>query len=183
MKSIILSALLIFGITEAASAYEIGENSAEDWIFNNGGEFGGAQGTVCIVKNGSLSGGPALYIEGNFGGGGIYAGVTKQIKDIPVFKVLRIRIKTSDMDRLTLRIQDGTKQVHQYQLSLKDTDEWQEIILKNDGKSKHNSFGGAKDGKWHDPVTGISFIVSKSNLFEGLNSGSIMISGFEFMDK
>ncbi len=90
-------------------------------------------------------------------------------------KALSMWVKNPGSDRFSMRLIDGTGQCHQIVLLTKTTDEWQKIVFpveeffaklgKSDavpGVAKYESWGGAKDGKWHQPGTAIYLLLGKT---------------------
>ena len=141
------------------------------WAYSNGKEFPGAQGNMAIVKAPDTASGFAAYLEGAFGKGGGYVAFGRKLAKPLPFKRLSFKIKTQDYDSVKLRLVDGSGQIHQQTIDLKDDEDWQDINVEKASGKGYVFWGGAKDAKWHDPLTGITLMLSKNSLKPGLKVG------------
>ncbi|HBC89596.1 MAG TPA: hypothetical protein DCZ94_21880 [Lentisphaeria bacterium] len=131
------------------------------WLFDNGQEFPGATGKLSIDKTEK----DALKLEGDFTKGGLYVEAKSQLKDFDLSE-LSFDVKYPNASAICVRIGDKSGQCHQINLKLKESSDWQKIDLKaayivekNAQIVKYESWGGAGDGKWHGPATGLSFVI------------------------
>ncbi|MFD0715926.1 chitinase N-terminal domain-containing protein [Paenibacillus sp. GCM10027626] len=150
------------------------ESEEEVWNFGLGSEFPGAQGAyerdASAPRAGTFSG----KLHGDFSAGGKYVSVGKKFLPLDMRK-LEFWLKSADASAVALRVIDSTGQVHQRKIALANAN-WQKIEIStfNIG-TNYLHFGGANDGKWHGPATGISFLLEKSSLIGGKTSGDAWI--------
>ncbi|MGI2296863.1 S-layer homology domain-containing protein [Paenibacillus sp. GXUN7292] len=155
------------------------DHSIDLWELGFGMEFPGANGQfirdASEVKSGTYSG----KIAADFKNGGKYISLGRELPSVTL-KKLEFWVKTSDMNWISLRIKDGTGQVHQQKIPLIPNGEWSKIeLLKFNGGKDYFSFGGAQDKIWHDPVQRIEFLVEQSSFVNGKQSGDIWIDQVE----
>jgi len=155
------------------------EQSIDLWELNFGMEFPGANGKFSRDTSEVKSGTNSAKIEADFSHGGKYISLGRDLPPVSM-KKMEFWVKTSDMKWLSLRIKDGSGQVHQQKIPLTANGEWSKVeLLKfNDGKD-YFSFGGPQDKKWHDPVQRIEFLVEQSSLVNGQQSGIVWIDQVE----
>ena len=150
--------------------------SADGWTFNIGKEFKGAQGNFAVLEGLGPDSGGVAYLEGAFGKGGAYVAIDRKLETAIPFKTLKFKLKSFDLESVTIRLTDSTGQVHQQVLSLKNSSDWQMVEVKSYKGSGYVSWGGAKDGKWHDPLCGVSLLLEHSGLKDGAHSGKALFS-------
>ena len=148
------------------------KGSADGWTFYNGKEFPGAQGSFAIVEDSVFS----ARLEGAFAGGGAYVSINKGLVHPLPFKVLKLKVKTSDYSSLTFRLIDGSDQVHQQSVPLKADGEWQTVVLKDFKGGAYCKWGGANDGNWHDPLKGVNLLLERRALKDDALSGTAFFS-------
>lgn len=171
--------LCCIAAAEDISIGNFANGSADAWTLSLGKEFPpGAQGSFAIIETNSSAGAYAAYLEGSFANGGVYVSISKSLVTTLPFKSLRFKIKSSDYEAITIRLTDGSGQVHQQVINLnKDSSDWQDITIKDYKGTKRNTcWGGAKDGKWHDPLKAVSFLLENSALNDDLKSGRALFS-------
>lgn len=143
--------------------------------FNHGAEFPGAVGALTVEESTKFGDRPALKLHGDFTGGGAYVQAGKKLADVDV-RDLILTVRNPGADRFTLRLGDKSGQTHQIVVKTDATDDWQAIVLPlekffaNRGKAdavasiaKYESWGGAKDGNWHGPATGLYLLLGKTD--------------------
>lgn len=145
------------------------------WSFNNGQEFGGgAKGGLAEDGASKREGKPSLKLEGDFSKAGMYVQAGKQFPKTEIAAV-SMWVRNPGSDRFTMRLIDGSGQCHQLALVTDTSDEWQKIEFPIEeffakrgqsdaipGVAKYESWGGAKDGKWHQPATAIYLLLGKT---------------------
>ncbi|GBG06267.1 hypothetical protein PAT3040_00784 [Paenibacillus agaridevorans] len=149
------------------------------WELAFGMEFPGANGEFirdsAQVKSGVYSG----KLSGDFSNGGKYLSLGRDLPSIAL-KKLEFWAKTSDAQWVTLRIKDGSGQVHQQKVTLTPNGQWAKVeVLKFNGGRDYFSFGGANDQKWHDPVQRVEVLMEQSSFVNGKLSGDIWIDQVE----
>ncbi len=72
---------------------------------------------------------------------------------------LRIDVRSSRSQRLTFRLVDDSGQTHQYKTKISGTGDWETVRISLTRKLEH--WGGAKDGKIHFPIKGLTLSVPK----------------------
>ena len=175
-----LLALLAIQLAHAAPVPLIdAAKPAEGWTFNNGQEFPGATGKLEAMEGG-------LRLIGDFTGGGGYVQAQRSIADIDV-RVLSFDVRAEGSEEFTLRIGDGSEQCHQIVLKIDPAKSWQPVNLplenffRDRGTAgaltniaRYESWGGAKDGKWHGPAKYVCFLLG--------NGGANKVRTLEFRD-
>jgi hypothetical protein len=185
MKIVLL--LIIAGLTSGvlpintALGGDTLEFCGKKWGFNVGADFPGAQGTLAVLPEKGPKGQAAILLEGAFGSGGRYVMMESELPSKTAVKVVRFKLKTKNLTHLIFRFTDGSGQIHQRKVALKDTDEWQDVSV-NIKNSKHMAaWGGAKDGKWHDPLKKIAIMLNSTLMSSG-TLGKILIADMEFLN-
>lgn len=159
------------------------------WKFDNGREFPGATGSLTADPDVKHNGRPSLRLVGDFTKGGGYVQAGRAIDKIDV-RELTLWVRNPDADRFTLRLTDASGQTHQLVLTTERGRDWQKVVLPLErffarrgqadavtGVAKYESWGGAKDGRWHGPATGLYVLVSNagSNAVRTLWLGDVTI--------
>ncbi|WAC19922.1 hypothetical protein OVA24_00835 [Luteolibacter sp. SL250] len=148
---------------------------SKGWSFNNGQEFGGgAKGGLEIDASAPRDGKPSLKLSADFTKAGMYVQAGKQFPKTAISGV-SMWVKNPGSDRFTMRLIDGSGQCHQLALVTDASDGWQKIEFpigeffakrgQSDaipGVAKYESWGGAKDGKWHQPASAIYLLLGKT---------------------
>lgn len=189
--ALLLSATAAFpAATEEVSLID-SENPIQGWSFGNGPEFPGATGALVPDNSVEPQRRPAFRLEGDFTGGGNYVQLGRNTPAVAP-DTLSFWLKTTGQtDTLTLRVIDGTGQCHQINLRVEKTDRWQHVVFpiaryfEKAGTSsavdivtRYEGWGGAKDGKWHDPVKSIYLLCGRHSFGETLK-GSFLFSGMK----
>lgn len=143
------------------------------WKFNNGQEFPGATGSLTVDQDVRRENRPSLKLVGDFTKGGMYVQAGRKVDRVDV-REIAAWVRNPGSDRFTLRLTDGSGQAHQFSVRTEPGDGWQRVVLPIDhfferrgradaptGVAKYDYWGGAKDGQWHGPATGIYFITGK----------------------
>lgn len=123
-----------------------------DWHFTNGLEFKGARGSLTVSPETAAGHPPALTLQADFSHGGAYVAAVKNLQDldIPDFKAVHLRLRTTDVPFLGVQMVDGTGQTHQQKrIPLKRDGAWHDLVLDPDKIAGGEHWGGANDGKWH----------------------------------
>lgn len=164
-------------------------NVKKNWTFGNGPEFPGAKGGLEVDNSVAPQRRPALRLDGNFTGGGNYVqtGLKFPAKDI---ESLSFWIKApKNKNHITMRLIDGTGQCHQINYKINPDGNWQQVnfpvekYFEKAGSSssveavvRYEGWGGAKDGKWHNPAKALYLLCGRGDFGEE-KKGSIFISG------
>lgn len=136
---------------------------------------------ACAVT--TLDGKPCLLLESFFNHLdplGACSHVTCRIPGAGLkFKEVRVEVWSDTNRRLAVRFTDATRQTHQYRFTIAKKGEWQTLVCRFDTKS-HNSmvniWGGAKDKKWHDPITELTLVADNNDtLWPGSNKRLVRI--------
>ncbi|MCU6707815.1 glycosyl hydrolase [Paenibacillus sp. J5C_2022] len=155
------------------------ENTFDLWELAFGMEFPGANGDFIRDSAEVISGVYSGKLSGDFSNGGKYLSLGSNLPPVSM-KKLEFWTKTSDAQWVTLRIKDGSGQVHQQKVPLTPNGQWSKVeILKFNGGKGYFSFGGANDQKWHDPVQRVEVLMDQSSFVSGKLSGDIWIDQVE----
>lgn len=144
-----------------------GEHGVNGWGFVAGEEFPGAKGGIDAEKTGAKAGKGCLRLDADFSGGGSYVATHLKIEDPGVdTRELRVWIKRRQVGAVRVRLIDGSGQCHQARnfLDLNNEDAWQEALIQIPAVIGGEHWGGANDGKWHEPLKGISFMLGKDRV-------------------
>ncbi len=196
LVSVLLAVLLpAVRPSSAATAAGGGENARIDpadpatgWSFGNGPEFPGARGGMAVDKAADPQGRPVLRLDADFSGGGNYVQLGRDLPAVtPETLALRVRAPRG-AGTLTLRLVDGTGQCHQFVLRIEPHGEWQQVVFpvarcfEKAGTSaaieivrRHESWGGAGDGRWHDPAKGL-YILAGRHCFGEAKRGALLVA-------
>jgi hypothetical protein len=165
------------------------KDPAAGWKFDNGREFPGATGGLTADPGVTHNGRPSLKLVGDFTKGGGYVQAGRAIDKLDV-RELVLWVRNPDADRFTLRLTDGSGQTHQLVLKTEPGPDWQKIVLPVErffarrGQAdavttvaKYESWGGAKDGRWHGPATGLYVLLTNggSNAVRTLWLGDVTV--------
>jgi hypothetical protein len=145
------------------------------WTFDNGREFPGAVGSLAIDPETMRDGKPALKLVGDFTKGGNYVQAGRKIDDVDI-RDIDLWIKSPVGNSFTLRLSDGSGQTHQIVVKAEPSPNWQRIVLPLDrffakrGQAdavtsvvRYESWGGAKDGRWHGPAKAIYLLLGRTD--------------------
>jgi len=144
-----------------------------DWKFNNGQEFPGATGSLEIDPDAKRQDHESLRLVGDFTKGGQYVEAGRKIDKVDI-RELVMWVRNPDSDHLSLRINDASGQTHQIAIKTEPSAEWQRVTLPLEqffahrgeaeavpNIAKYESWGGAKDGKWHGPATALYMLLGR----------------------
>jgi hypothetical protein len=143
------------------------------WEFGNGAEFPGTTGSLTVDGTVRHNGRDSLKLMGDFTKGGNYVQMGRKIDKVDI-RELSLWLRNPDGDQFTLRINDASGQTHQINLKTETKADWQKITLPLQaffakrgqadavpGIAKYESWGGAKDSRWHGPATAIYILVGR----------------------
>ncbi|RYD34743.1 MAG: hypothetical protein EOP87_08630, partial [Verrucomicrobiaceae bacterium] len=178
IKKTALLLILSAGLLAAQPPVHLIEDAqpSKGWSFNNGQEFGGgAKGGLEIDASAPRDGKPSLKLAGDFSKAGLYVQAGKQFPKTAISGV-SMWVKNPGSDRFTMRLIDGSGQCHQLALVTDASDGWQKIEFPIEeffakrgqsdaipGVAKYESWGGAKDGNWHQPASAIYILLGKTD--------------------
>jgi hypothetical protein len=81
---------------------------------------------------------------------------------------IRLWVKSSDVSAVGVRLVDTTGQCHQKKgVRLTADGDWHELVLPVSDLVGEESWGGARDGKWHGPAKGLGLNIGKDGLTQG----------------
>ena len=188
--ALVLAGLLLPGQPAIAGTTSLIDpaNPASNWRFDNGREFPGAKGSLAADASVEAQYRPVLRLDGDFTGGGNYVQAGSDLPPVAL-GALSFAVKAPrGMEQITLRLIDGTGQCHQFNLRIEGHGEWQRVrfpvarYFERAGTSaalelvkRHEGWGGAKDGKWHDPGKALYILVGRQSFGDALK-GSLWIS-------
>lgn len=159
------------------------------WTFDNGREFPGARGGLALDSEVDAQRKPALRLDGDFTGGGNYVQLGRELPAVDA-ESLSFWIKApKGLAAITMRLIDGTGQCHQFSLRVDPGGEWQRVAFpvakyfEKAGTSasvesvvRYEGWGGAKDGKWHNPAKGLYILVGR-DAFGETRKGALWMAG------
>jgi hypothetical protein len=134
-----------------------------DWGFNLGQEFAGAKGGLDLVRDHPEAGCNAMRLHADFTGGGAYVGVKKSFAqlDVKAMTAVRLRMRSATTGSYGLRLVDGTGQCHQRKdVPFEADGKWHDVEIVPTQVAGGEHWGGANDGKWHDPVRLIELMLN-----------------------
>ncbi|MEZ6123030.1 MAG: hypothetical protein R3C49_07630 [Planctomycetaceae bacterium] len=147
------------------------------WTFDNGQEFPGAVGKLELLNDDDQ---PTLKLHGDFSGGGNYVQAARLLEPVSMDSVgFDIRVPAG-VSKVTTRLIDGTGQCHQLDVRLNDKGGWQrysfpvaryfqslEAGAPMDIVTRYEKWGGANDGRWHQPLKLLVFLAGRDALSDG----------------
>ncbi len=145
-------------------------NTSQGWEYVGGWEFPGAKGSLEWDAAVTHKGKGSLRLDADFSNGGAYVGVWKKFAELGQrdIKEIRLWIKSRGVINIGVRILDYTDQCHQKKrIPLKETDKWQEVILRVSDLVGEESWGGANDAKWHGPAKAFGLNIGTDSLGGG----------------
>ena len=160
---------------QAGNAVELGtfDKGKDDWGYNGGWEFKGAQGKFEFVDSEGHTSPGSMRLGADFSGGGAYVAMTKK-GDWPDPERLEFWVKSEGLKGLIVRMADENGQFFQFPIDLQETDDWQQVALRPKTDTFKGNWGGPKDGIWHGNVSQIWINVAKPNCREN-QAGSALI--------
>lgn len=169
--TLLVISVLLIGAAAPAQVDSISlddfETPDESWTYVGGQEFPGAKGALQWDASNARSGNKSLKLHADFTGGGAYVGLWKVLpgpKDRDITDI-RFWVKTQGVRALGLRILDDSGQCHQKKnVPLKNTDQWQQLILPIRELIGDEHWGGANDGKWHGPAAAFGINIGADGL-------------------
>ncbi len=139
------------------------EGGPEEWKVGLGWEFKGAKATLETVKDMPAKGESCLKLAADFTEGGRYVEAQRPMTGLGISDIasIRFRARTEGTGRLRLRLVDDTKQTHQTRsmLRVEPDGKWHDMAIEVSDVAGSESWGGAKDGKWHGPPQLLTFLL------------------------
>jgi hypothetical protein len=151
------------------------------WGWVGGWEFPGATGSYAVDSTTAHDGKASGKIVADFTGGGAYVGGWRDLAKISSrnFKEIRLWIKAPTVKAIGVRLADATNQIHQREVHLSLSPDWQEVVLKPKEMAGGEHWGGANDGVWHAPIKAFGINVGKGSLSQDLKKGELWIDDIE----
>lgn len=155
------------------------EQPTKGWNMGLGLEFPGAKGKL-VAADETFRESPVLSLQADFTGGGNYIDAQLKLPEQPI-ETLSFWVKIpAGLTSLPIRLIDGSGQCHQLRLKLNDRGEWQQVSLpverffRDMGTSaaldlitQYERWGGANDGRWHQPGRAMVILNSKGLGLQG----------------
>jgi hypothetical protein len=167
---VLLTVLLLAPAAPAQHAISL-MTPREAWSFDNGREFPGATGGLTFEREARGKGNDGLKLVGDFTRGGQYVQAGRKIDKVDI-RELSLWVRNRDGARFVLRLNDASGQTHQINLRLEATPDWQRVVFPLErffarrgqadavtSVTKYESWGGAKDGRWHGPATALYLLL------------------------
>lgn len=156
-----------------APKFEFGDGVA-GWNFNHGQEFPGGTGSFTAAE---VEGVKVGCLTGDFKNGGEYVAIYKNLSANVEIAILRLKVKSTEIRFVGIRLTDSTGQTFQHQLKLENSTGWNELELTAPGTRKA-FWGGAKDGVWHGPAKMIGILLDKRSIRSG-KEGKLYVRSIE----
>jgi hypothetical protein len=168
MRHLLLLASLILTAVLGAEDIPLIEPSepGRGWSFDNGREFPGAEGTLAVDPAVQKDGKPSMRLIADLSKGGNYVSMSRNVSALKLeVEAVSFWLKAPGLERLTMRLVDGSDRCHQIGLKLDPpSDDWRLVSFPIQrffdkrgtaeavqGVAKYESWGGPKnlaDG-WH----------------------------------
>ncbi|MCC9600301.1 hypothetical protein LOC67_06985 [Stieleria sp. JC731] len=145
---------------------DFNEGSTGSWGYNNGDEFKGARGGLVTLSAAQAESGdtPGLKLSADFSAGGRYVGARRSVgtDGVRQTKMVRFKVRTSDVEQVSVRLVDETGQCHQRGgIELNADGRWHTIELDPLQISGGEHWAGANDGKWHGALSFVELMLSE----------------------
>jgi hypothetical protein len=132
-----------------------------DWKFykSHNGTKGGAE----AVKDQPEAGQHALKFHADFSVEGTYAGITKSLGTLQIDAVeaIHVRMMSPNMRMYAVQIHDASGQTHQRKwISIEGDGQWRDVTIRPDAIVGVEKWGGANDGKLHQPVKALTILIN-----------------------
>lgn len=159
----VLWALLCLALRGADEEAALGafEKGLTGWSFSSGGEFPGAKGSLMRTKSAAFAGEAGARLNFDFTGGGAYVAAYLTFPKPVEMRCFRFQCRKPAGAVMTVRVIDGTGQTLQKSCRYGHSD-WQALEAGLHGFTGH--WGGANDGRVHQPIRGIGILVEKNGL-------------------
>ena len=132
-----------------------------DWKFYK--SHNGTKAGVDVVKDQPEAGQYALKFHADFSQEGHYAGFVKSLDTLQIDSVeaIHLRMMSPNMRMYTVQIQDASGQTHQRKwIPIEGDGQWRDVTIRPDAIVGVEKWGGANDGKLHQPVKGLTILVN-----------------------
>ncbi len=130
-----------------------------DWRF---WRLGKAAGKLSVITHMPADGERALKLEGDFSEDKTTVAMTKEMGDLAVKSVEAIHLKmmSPNINWHNMRLTDATGQVHQRKyVKFQGDGQWYAITIDPEKVAGGEHWGGANDGKLHQPVKSFSLMI------------------------
>lgn len=171
--AVVIGSLLVSLLASAPARAEAAELDGvfdTKWAFYPGYEFPGAKGASRLE---TVDGRNAAVLEYDFTNGGAYVMTGVPVAIAESVRSVQFDLKADRDLKIVVRLEDSSKQTHQFPLRYDKPDEWQTFLIDLTLPAK-KSFGGANDGVYHFPLVKIWIGVGKGDT--SLNPGQVAIS-------
>ena len=172
MPAVLMIVLLVPAAAPAQETVSL-MGPKEAWSFDNGSEFPGATGKLTLDPDARREGRDSLKLVGDFTKGGNYVQAGRKIDDVDI-RELSLWVRNPGSDQFSLRLSDASGQTHQIVLKTEALPGWQHVVFPLErffarrgqadavpGVARYESWGGAKDGRWHGPAKAIYLLLGK----------------------
>ncbi len=151
------------------------ESAAEGWTFYPGSEYPGATGSLALDASTAHTGASSGHLSGDFSGGGAYVSMRRALPAVDATSI-GFWLRAPGLTWLTVRLTDGSGQVHQQRLALSGATDWQPLVVTRfDGGSQYVHWGGANDGVWHGPATALELVLDRGAIAGGASTASVNV--------
>jgi hypothetical protein len=131
------------------------------WELGHDNGLKAANAKLTVLNDQPAPGQHAVHLTADLTGPGLYAQAGNNLAAIKgdALTTLHFKLRTATNGSIAVRLVDATGQVHQPRLTLIGDSQWHDITL-NVPDTKGEHWGGANDGKWHDPAKSVAFLIS-----------------------
>ncbi len=157
-------------ITETIRLDETVNAGVADWKYWHVGKFPkGKFGVKLVSPAPDLEGKNAIRFFTDFSDKGNYAVADRSFSDISVSEIRRLnmKVRTENVSAVTVRVTDRTGQVHQRKnIRLKPDGAWHDFVIDPKRIAGGERWGGANDGKLHQPIRSASIAFNRKSAAE-----------------
>jgi len=114
----------------------------------------------------------AAKIPGDFSG--IYKNglITRGMPGLD-FRKISFKVKTADVDRLVIRLIDGTGQTFQQLVTVEPDNQWHTVMIDDPGAGDY--WGGANDGVWHPTAWAFQIMTDRDYIVKNPNDNHVEV--------
>ncbi|MGG1638381.1 S-layer homology domain-containing protein [Paenibacillus sp. NRS-1760] len=106
--------------------------------------------------------------------GSPYVSIKKEVDDLDI-EQFAFWVKTSELKSIRIRTTDTTGQTFQQRIELKNTSDWQQVVVSQMGSKSFTYWNGANDGIWHKPAEAVMILFDRFDIKNGGTTATVLV--------